>query len=307
MDKKYSYQEFKCVIAEAVKRSFPGEVDIEIHNVVKNNSVELEGMILVEDGKSVSPDFYLQLYYEEYSKGICIEEIIDDILRKYNETRNQDFGNFNLDIGNCLDKIVCRLVSFEKNRKLLDEIPYIPFLDMAVVFFCLVIENKDGIGSIRINNKVMDKWGITVKKLYQIAIRNTERLFPKVFCPLTEMLKNLIEKEDSAGIYNNSGGISLKDVNVPFILTNRTGINGASVVLYPDCLKEIGRTAGMDLFILPSSIHELLVVPDDGRIAAEDLKKMVKEVNVSCVVAEEVLSDMVYHYSAGKNIIEICV
>lgn len=91
------------------------------------------------------------------------------------------------------------------------------------------------------------------------------------------------------------------------ILTNERGINGAAVILYPGCLKEIGEITGLDLYILPSSIHELLVIPDDGNVYTHELKHMIHEVNESCVVEEEVLSDQLYHYSTEKNIIEICV
>ena len=110
--------------------------------------------------------------------------------------QNNEFGSFNMDINNCMDKIVCRLVSFERNSRLLEEIPYIPFLDMAIIFYCLVTEDKNGIGSVRISNSIMEDWGMTVKTLYTAAINNTERLFPKVFCPLKLMLQNMLNSED---------------------------------------------------------------------------------------------------------------
>jgi len=99
----------------------------------------------------------------------------------------------------------------------------------------------------------------------------------------------------------------LQEEDAPFILTNTRGINGAVVMVYPGCLKEIGNITGSDLYILPSSIHELLVIPDDGQIYIQELKNMIHEVNTSCVVAEEILSEQLYHYSVERNIIEICV
>lgn len=304
----YSYKKFKDVLLDCVKKSFDSEVKIEIHNVVKNNSFELEGMIIIEDGKNISPNFYLQLYYKEYLRGVSIESIVEEMIGKYDELQDEDFGNFNMDFENCMDKIVCRIVSYEKNSKLLKEIPYIPFLDLAIIFYYLVVENESGIGSIRISNKIMEEWKITVKMLYQIAIYNTEKLFPRAFCPLKSMLENILEGDEKElpEIFDSIDNYNLQFEEAPFVLTNKKGINGAAVILYPNCLKEIGNMAGEDLYIIPSSIHELLIIPDDRKILPDELKKMVHEVNTSCVVSEEVLSDMVYRYSVEKNTIEIC-
>lgn len=307
MEKRYTYKEFKHVLAGEVRKIIDEGADIEIHNIVKNNSLELEGMIIVEEGKNISPNFYLQFYYEDYLKGADIAGIARDMTEKYNRMQDNGFDGFDMDIGSCMDKIVCRLVSYEKNSKLLEEIPYIPFLDMAIIFYCLVMEDENGIGSVRISNSIMEKWGMTVKTLYTVAIHNTERLLPKVFCPLKLMLKSVLEDREQgmADIFEGLEGCNYHE-GAPFILTNIKGVNGACAILYPDCLKDIGRMAESSLYIIPSSIHELLIIPDDGQVSPDGLKKMVKEVNISCVAAEEVLSDMVYYYSLEKNIIEIC-
>lgn len=308
MQKKCSYKKFKDLVLYYVKRNFGTDVNIEIHNIVKNNSFELEGMVIIENGKNISPNFYLQLYYQEYLRGVGIEDIVAEMLKKYDQLQHEDFSEFSMDIENCMDKIVCRLVSYEKNIKLLENIPYIRFLDLAIIFYCLVVESGDGIGSVRISNKIMEEWKITVKMLYQVAIYNTERLFPKVFCSLKTMLESMIEsgKKEVPEVFFDTDSYSLENTSAPFVLTNKRGINGAAVILYPDCLKEIGRLAGEDLYIIPSSIHELLIVPDDRQTPPKELRRMVQEVNASCVAAEEVLSDMVYKYSVEKNIIEIC-
>ena len=89
-------------------------------------------------------------------------------------------------------------------------------------------------------------------------------------------------------------------------MTNSKGINGASVIIYPKILKEISEMIGGDFYILPSSIHEVLVIKDNGDKENDELEKMVREVNESCVLPEEVLSDHVYHYSEESDRIEIC-
>ncbi len=313
MEGRYTYKEFKRMLVLELEKDFNGRAGIEIHNIIKNNSLELEGMVIVEDGKNVSPNFYLQFYYEDYLKGTDIEYIAKEMEEKYNKMQAGGFKGFSMDISNCMDKIVCRLVSYEKNSQLLKEIPYIPFLDMAIIFYCLVVEDENGTGSVRISNSIMERWGMTVKTLYTVAIRNTERLFPKVFCPLKSMLRSVLEKEvletgiqEMPDAFDGIEDCSYCEGEMPFVLTNRKGVHGAAAILYPDCLKDIGKMAETGLYIIPSSIHELLIIPDNGQVSPDSLKKMVEEVNINCVAAEEVLSDMVYYYSSEKNIIKIC-
>ena len=157
MNKKYSYEEFKSVLSGMIKEKFDNEINIEIHNIIKNNSLELEGMVLYGDKKKISPNFYLQIYYEEYLQGTGIEDIAGLMYNKYIELKDMDYDSFDLDIEKCKDKIVCRLVSFQKNSQLLEEIPYIPFLDMAIIFYCLVVEDENGTGSVRISNSIMER------------------------------------------------------------------------------------------------------------------------------------------------------
>lgn len=308
MDNRYTYQEFKHLLADEIKKNFNDGTDIEVHTIIKNNSIELEGMIIVKEGRNVSPNFYLQFYYEDYLRGADIAGIAQNMAEKYNKMQNNEFSGFSLDINNCMDKIVCRLVSYEKNSRLLEDIPYIPFLDMAIIFYCLVVENENGIGSVRVSNSIMEGWGMTVKTLYTVAIHNTERLFPKVFCPLGLMLKNILNREsqDMPEVFEDVEDCCYNEEEAPFILTNSKGVNGSAAILYPDCLKNIGKMTQTGIYIIPSSIHELLIIPDNGQITPGGLKKMVEEVNKSCVAADEVLSDMVYYYSIEKNIIEIC-
>ena len=89
----------------------------------------------------------------------------------------EKYENLSLDYADCQEKIVMRLISFEKNKKMLEETPYIPFLDMAVVFYFLADNDQNGIASIRITNEIMNDWKTDVKELYTLASDNSKRIF----------------------------------------------------------------------------------------------------------------------------------
>lgn len=310
MEERKGFQEFSNQIIKAVKDRFPKETNIEIHKVLKNNSLELDSLVILEADRMMSPNFYLQYYYEEYNRGMEIEEIAQQIEELYYEVLSTE-QSLELDMSyeNCADKIVFRLVSGEKNTELLKNVPYIPFLDMAVIFYILVRSDEDGIGSIRISNQILKGWGKEVKELFLIARENTMRLFPRKMCSMFSVMNNVAEYgggRRNSEYFEEISGSEKCIPREPYVITNSNGINGAAVLLYPDTLKEAGAFLENDYYLLPSSIHEWLAVPADISMEADTLHRMVWEVNASCVAKEEILSESVYYYDRNLDTIKIC-
>lgn len=306
MNNGMSYEEFQKQLLEQMHQHFQKGYQIKLHEVIKNNGLHLDSLVVLEEKRRVSPEFYLQAYYTRYRGGETVEELAQEMKDIYYRTR-QDTENLSLDLSldNCRDRIIYRLVSYERNQEIWEQVPYIPFLDMMVVFHCLMMREQDGIGSICITNYLMEEWGLDTKHLYQIAQENTMRLFPKRVCSLNqlflEMIQSLEQVPEEILHQIESGSFP----GEPWVITNTCEINGASVILYPDCLKKIGEYFQEDFFVLPSSIHEVLVVSMSGGQDFETLEEMVREVNQSCVRPEEILSDHVYQYHCQKNTLEI--
>ncbi len=304
MGRSFEYEEFKAVIVENVQRRLGKQVVIEINKVVKNNSLEFDSMVIRESGRKCSPNFYLNLLYKEYLDGSDIECIVDTVIEQYRKPEPEGIEDITFEFDKCSDKIICRLVSKERNKSMLDMIPYIPFLDMVITFHYIVIDDASGLGSVRVTNAMLDMWGVTTKNLYNIAIQNTMRMFPKVFCSMKSMLGSMLNDDEKEllpeGIFEDENN------GEPYVLTNLKGINGAAVMVYPGCMDEISNMIGGDFYILPSSIHEVLIVADDGMLSASELINMVCDVNEKCVLPDEILSDGVYRYSVEKGKVELC-
>lgn len=306
MNNGMSYEEFQKQLLERMRQHFQRGYQIKLHEVIKNNGLHLDSLVVLEEKSRVSPEFYLQTYYTRYRDGETVEELVQEIKDIYYRTR-RDTENLSLDLSldNCRDRIIYRLVSCERNQEMWEQVPYIPFLDMMIVFHCLIMREQDGIGSIGITNHLMEDWGLDTKHLYQIAQENTMRLFPKRICSLNQLFLEMIRgmeqvpEEVLSQIENSSFP------GEPWVITNTSEINGASVILYPDCLKEIGEHLQEDFFVLPSSIHEMIVVSASEGQELENLEEMVREVNQSCVRPEDILSDHVYWYHCQNNTLEI--
>lgn len=298
---RLNYQDFRKELKETLYGLIPRDIQLDIHPVLKNNSLHLDGLVLYRDGCTMAPNFYLQEYYEKYAAGKSIESLAEDILTRWKSLGEMSRMRMpNMDFTACRDYIIYRLVNAGRNRELLEEIPHIPFFDLAIVFYFLVGQDQEGISSIRISNDFMECWEVNTSILMKWACRNTPRIFPVRCNPISRMVEQLVfhTGQELEGVQGFPSG-------EPYILTNNNGINGASVWLYPQLLKELAGYFGRSFYILPSSIHELLLVADDGHFQETDMLHMVAEVNQECVLPEEILSDHIYHYDREKEAVRM--
>lgn len=295
------YTSFVSLVLEKISERMGKNYQVSIYKVVKNNSLELDSLVVLKEGKTFAPNIYLNAYYESYKEGTSIMEIIDRLNMIYSHCAVplvQD--DFEYSLETLKPYIFFRLVSKERNKKLLKKVPYIDFLDLAVTFHCLVRSEEDGIATIRITNDHIKLWDISSSDLKELAFKNTRELFPPIIKSMDEVIN---AKPDKVNTYiENSNFHKAQCDSYPmYIVTNEKGIYGASCLLYKGLIKDFAQKIKSDLYILPSSIHEIILIPIDKRIDKDYLKKMVMEINKSSVPMEEVLSDNVYIYSRRNN------
>jgi hypothetical protein len=278
---------------------------VKVYKVMKNNSLELDSLVVLKEDRSFAPNIYLNAYYESYLEGTCIREIMDRLCMIYSHCAVpavQD--NFEYSFELMKPYIFFRIISLDRNKKMLAQIPYMEFLDLAITFHCLVRSEEDNIATIQITNEHIRLWGVTSQDIKDLAFENTRRLFPPVIKSIGEMINGII----SGDIGEKEGIIIENDCNDEFpmyVLTNVKGINGASCLLYKDVIKELAQLLKSDLYILPSSIHELILVPMVSTKDKESFSRMVMEINSSQLPVEEILADHVYIYSLSRDTISL--
>lgn len=297
-------KEFTRKIQQKVGTKLGPGYQVKIQEVRKNNNVCLHGILILSKQQNVSPTIYLDQFLEAYRRGITLSEItskIIEIYRKDTPGRNVDmefFKNFE----KVKDRICYRLISAEKNRRLLEEIPSVPFLDLAISFY-YAYQGKDlGNGTILIHNSHLEMWHTSVAELMQLAQQNTLRLFPWECKSMEEIMLEYQEQEQ----LNQEEGQEEFFGEMPMvILSNSQRTHGAACILYPGLLEELAAQAGADLYILPSSIHEVILLSDTKADDPGLLREMVKEVNMSQVGPEEVLSNQIYYYDRTEKNVKI--
>lgn len=306
------YKEFIENLKESILEELGDDVKVSLHSVMKNNSVELQGLSIIEKDINIAPTIYINDYFNELKKGKELQLIVADIIRIYknNKMENPIDINFFTEFEEVKGKIVFKLINYEKNHKLLQEIPHIQFLDLAIVFYCLVSINETGNATILIHNCHMSMWKTDINELYSISQQNTPRILGCQIRDMDEIMKEILYEDISKGFGDSA---EIQEILEPlfekqmeeternsipmYVLSNKSKINGASCLLYHKVLEEFSNRIQKDFYILPSSVHEVIFVPVDDNYSKKELIEMVKEVNLTQVQEEEVLSDTVYYYS----------
>lgn len=197
-------------------------------------------------------------------------------------------------------KIRAELVHYDWNRKTLKSIPHRKFLNLAVAYRVELPEMGGFHAGIRINSSLMELWGATEDELYRTAMENLENE-PYSIKPIVELLGGM------AGIPTGAVRELPEEVTKQHVLANEGCRYGAAGMLRQDLMEGFAEQSGDSFYILPSSIHDLILLPDDDSVSAECLKEMVKEVNKSTVAREEWLSEDVYYYDCEEKKVTISI
>lgn len=282
-------------IVDLLQKRMGDAYEIKATKVTKNNDIELTGVMIMRESDHISPTIYLEGLYEEYQNGAAIERLAENMMTFYNEHMPDNDLNldFFMDFEQVRDRIFYKLVSYEQNSKLLEKLPHYRWHDLAIIFYYAMEEKKIGRASITIHRHHLDMWGQSLDCLYRAARKNMRTGLPELLVSMKELLAQ-------------TTGIELgKDTYLPmYVLTNREKTYGAAALLYSEKMKELADQWQSDLIILPSSIHEVLLLPDDGQNEYDFYRQMVKEVNTTQVEPEEVLSYSLYRYRREKSEIE---
>lgn len=281
-----TYEQFVQTVEHKVKEGIGEGVCVSIHTAQKYNGVNRKGILFSEEKSNVSPAIYLEEYYHRFCEGDSFDAIVREILKLHRGMRFRTPWDPETIKGYkaVRERIVYRLINKEQNRGLLKEMPYVPWLDLAIVFYVLLEADAYGMAAMPITSEHLSIWRATEKEIYEEAHRNTKMLLPASFQTMDEVIEQLTGEEQKKG------------ADSVYVLSNRLRSFGASEILYPGFLEEIGRRLKDDYFVLPSSVHEVIVVPRSGSCGKELLDMMVAEINKTQVMQEEALSDRAYYY-----------
>lgn len=294
------YFNFVQVVAKNVKEHLADDVSVEVRTIEKNNGSEKVGLVISEKGVSLSPTIYMESFFDKLQQGATIDDIAEEIMKLYQDVKpNQEWDpQFIRDYEKAKKFLVCRMIHEEKNQTLLERAPHLKWMNLAIVAYLSFDVPGRGKGSVLVDNSVVELWGVSPEQIMIQATGNTEKIKPFYMNTLPDMVResggeDLLPAEEEAG-------------KPPiFVLTTEDKAYGAIAVLYPGMMEDIATVLEQDYYIVPSSVHEMLIVPVGFGFSGDELEKMLQEVNRSDVMEDEILSDRVYYYSREKRKPEI--
>ena len=296
-----SFEEFTEDILKEIRLKMGDAFQIGKRDVIKNNDVKQTGIEVIKEEANIGPCVYLDELYRKYeSDGMRFDEIVDKvhrlILKHEEDTPDVDLAGFRSWETVC-ENIFPKLVNAEQSKELLAKIPHRNFMDLAVVYYAVARdhEQKD-IGTILIYNGHMEIWGQEEENLYQTAMMN---MCVDGEADFTD-IRTIVERMTGISFPDNDS----QDTDM-YVLTNSRRCFGAAEILDKRTLRMVADQVGDRFIVLPSSVHETLVMPSKDESEYEELAHMVRMVNDTQVEAEERLSDHVYVYSRDEETLQI--
>lgn len=310
-----NFEEFINTVKDTIKDYLPENYrDAEV-NILENRKLNTNytGLTVTREGDTLVPTINLNNLFESYSEHPehSLAEFMQEIAEVIQHTPETfDIGRI-MDYDRAKKNIFMRLSAAEKNTDVLEHAPHIRKEDLAITFHIMLDQSDKGTATTMINDNMMEAYGIDLDQLYQDALLNSPVICPAQIENMGEALSRMmVEDMKSAGappelIQEMEKDLAESNKNNPMtIITNDRLVDGASAIFYPGVMDLVGERMKGDYFILPSSVHETLVVPDDGRVSLQELTDMVKEVNMTQVNPEDQLTDQVYHYDTADHVFE---
>ena len=198
--------------------------------------------------------------------------------------------------------IVFKLVNKERNTELLEQVPYKEYLDLAVIFYIASLDDSEAMKCKLITNEIFKDWDVDVDNLMEAALDNTPRILGLKIRGILSTIASYLDDVDFDSIAEE------EDNDLPlYVATNKIALNGASVLLYRDLLKAFAARKKSDVYIIPCSIHELIMIPsvECPNVDACELKNLIYYVNRNELKEDEFLSDNLYFYDCREDTVSI--
>ena len=292
------YEMFKEVVKESFLSYMPGSyrgMEVRVDPVNKVNRT-LDGLSLLAKNEEtmIFPTLYINDMYEKYSSTGDLQAT----LREAAEAMDEVFKEApipSLDMNTAKDNIIFQLVNTMQNEDMLKNLPHREFQDLSIIYRWVVGVDQKGLSSTVINNNLAKSLGMGEEELFKAAAENTRRILPPVVQSMNEVIMEMFMADGMPKELAEQMIGEQEPEMTMWVISNERKIDGAASMLYEDKLHNLAEKVGTDLYILPSSVHEVIAVSVEMG-EPEELARMVAEVNMDQVDLSERLSNQVYHY-----------
>jgi hypothetical protein len=275
-------------IVEKISKNYP-DLIIDVTQETKNNGIILNAIIIREKAYGIAPIIYIDDFI---NWGWSIDHIADVVYELYFKNKKDDHSEQLIKIISNYEIVKewlsLQLVNYEKNIKLFETLPYKSFLDLGVYVVIKLPIDEPGEATIKITNEILMLWEKSFDEAYEMAMKNLHNE-----TPVCTSLHKFMEERGVTVSYNIADDF--------YIITNSSGVYGASVMLNYDFINELAEKIGSDLIVFPSSVDEILALSMNDMDDLSGLSDIVKSVNAAEIDEQKILSDHIYLFRRGQN------
>lgn len=297
MDFKEFTQRAEQDIRAALEDASPG-TRVDVNQVEKLQGESYTAVTLVPEGTNMGMNLNLNQLYDSMQRGDSYEQVIRGALEQAKE-QLKHMPRFNVSeissYETAKELLFVDVVGTKVNAELLAKVPHTDMEDLSMVYR---MQLSDGAATVLITNDLMERMGVTKEQLHADALANSERIRPASMRTMAEVLSDMMGIPQAI-LPTETSGPQL------YVVSNELSSHGAAAAFYPDFMDQAAKEIGKSFFILPSSVHEVLFVPDDGNLRVDDLRDMVTSINAAEVAPADRLTDSVYHYDAAEKVFEL--
>lgn len=296
-------------VAKDIRNFLPAKyenAEFQVMQMNKNNGVQMVGVQVRLQEENVCPVVYVEPFFNEIRLGEPVEKVMNEIARCMEEAGNVPFlhsGINPMDYDSVKEHLAVMLVNTQANKRMLQEMPHENIEDLSVICYVdFPVESNDGKATMKVKNEHLKMWNVDAKEMFHQARANTQPVNTPILQSMDEMMLSIFNEEGHAtNLLNESVEFGFRSHDMLYALTNVEKQYGASMITQPEVLNKLEQLFPEGFYVLPSSVHEVLIVPDNGEMEPKMLGEMVREVNKNEVERQEVLSDRVYSYDKEKH------
>ena len=306
-----SYEDFIYEVCGRLKDKLGEDYIVYPEEVIKPNDIILKGVMITrcKTSKKTVPIIYLEEYYKKYKATNDIDGCVESIIKMYKEATHKNMDEMIIDVfdwNKVSSRIYPIIMSKKMNSKMLKNLVYTTYLDFAVCYTVRLNEivgdkNDDAIVSIRVKEDMLKIWDINIEELHNKALVNMKNDGYNIKSMAT-VIKELM--------FNCNGSCTLEEIenaeSEMYVLTNRSKIRGATGILNQELLEQFAEQFESNFYILPSSVHEVILLIEEESMDVGELNEMVRQINEDQVPREDVLEEHVYYYDREQRRIEMC-
>ena len=293
-------ERFIELMVKTVEAAMPNDVKeyatVAVKEVVKSNDEKYHAIILEDSDKSVYPYLYLEDLYKQYEDGKSITELAKYVVEVNTAPAPYDIKNIDFSFENIKENLILKVVEIARNLERIENLIY-KETGNGFALIPYIVFNKDdsGMAMAAITSNMAKEYGYDTEEVFLAAEKNTFENDEPIMCNIAAMIANMnipsnLLKTDTSTLDSNM-----------YILTNESQINGAVNFFIGETQQLIAQIMGENYYMLPSSIHEVMIVPESEAPSVEMMRNIVVDANNSVVDTPEILSNRLFYYDRSTG------